>query len=96
MDKTYDQKEVGARFLDRTMKTNVCVKMDASEHLCRQLELVTYHPEVDASQPQPRPQATVNVPGVKVQQVQIVKLPPVESRGNAWPLTHRGRSHVSG
>ena len=67
-------------FKDCTMTTDVYVKMDASEQLllsegvCRQLGIVTYHPEVDT-----RPQEvsdTVSVPAVKVQLLQSVKLPP--------------------
>lgn len=70
-------------FGDRTMTTDVYVKMDASEPLllsegvCRQLGIVTYHPEVEAPQPQAQEVgATACVPAVKVQLVQSVKLPP--------------------
>ena len=74
--------ELDICFQDRTMMTDIYVKMDASEPLllsegvCRQLGIVTYHPDVDASQPQAQEVATVRVPAVKVQLVQSVKLPP--------------------
>ena len=65
------------------MTTDIYVKMDASEPLllsegvCRQLGIVSYHPEVDASQPQDRAAADrANVPAVRVQLVQSIKLPP--------------------
>ena len=70
-------------FGDRTMKTDVYVKMDAteqvllSEGVCRQLGIVTYHPDVEAPPPStPETGAVVSVPAVKVQLVQSVKLPP--------------------
>ena len=70
-------------FQDHTMKTDVYVKMDAleplllSEGVCRQLEIVTYHPDVETSQPQAEAAgATIGVPSVKVQLVSSVKLPP--------------------
>ena len=75
--------EVDVSFQDCTMMTDIYVKMDASEPLllsegvCRQFGIVTYHPEVDASQPQAQEVgATVSVPTVKVWLVQSVKLPP--------------------
>ena len=75
--------ELDVSFQDRTMTTDVYVKMDASEPLllsegvCRQLGIVTYHPGVNASQtPAQEVGATVSVPTVKVQLVQSVKLPP--------------------
>lgn len=62
------------------MKTDMYVKMDASEPLllsegvCRQLGIVTYHPEVSTSQPQsPAIDAEVRVPTVKIQLLQSVK-----------------------
>ena len=64
------------------MTTDIYAKMDASEPLllsegvCHQLGIVTYHPEVDASQPSAQEVgAPVSVPTVKVRLVQSVKLP---------------------
>ena len=75
--------ELDVSFQDRTMTTDIYVKMDASEPLllsegvCRQLGIVTYHPEVDVSQPPAQEVgATVSVPTVKVRLVQSVKLLP--------------------
>ena len=75
--------ELDVSFQDHTMRTDVYIKMDASEPLllsegvCRQLGIVTYHPDVDTSQPQVQEVGTtVEVPAVKVQLVQSVKLPP--------------------
>ena len=75
--------ELDVAFQDRTMRTDIYVKMDASEPLllsegvCRQLGIVTYHPEVSTSQPQiPVIDAEVRVPTVKIQLLQSVKLPP--------------------
>ena len=75
--------ELDVLFQDHTLTTDVYVKRDASEPLllsegvCSQLGLVTYHPEVDASQtPAQEVGATVSVPTVKVRLVQSVKLPP--------------------
>jgi len=68
--------ELDVSFQDRTITTDMHVKMDTSEPLllsegvCRQLGIVTYHPEVDASQtPAQEVGATMNVPTVKVQLV---------------------------
>ena len=65
------------------MMTDIYVKVDASEPLllskgvCCQLGIVTYHPEVDASQPPAQEVgATVSVLTVKVRHVQSVKLLP--------------------
>ena len=65
------------------MTTDIYVKMDTleplllSEGVCHQLGIVTYHPEVNASQPPAQEVgATVSVPTVKVRLVQSVKLPP--------------------
>ena len=79
--------DLDVTFGDRTMKTAIYVKMDApeplllSEGVCRQLGLVTYHPEVKAR----RGGGTVaaqecRVPAVRVQLVKGVKLPPGPAR----------------
>ena len=75
--------ELDVSFQDRTMTTDIYVKMDAleplllSKALCRQLGKVTYHPEVNASLPPAQEVGTiVSVPTVKVQLVKSVKLPP--------------------
>ena len=64
------------------MMTDIYVKMDAleplllSKGLCRQLGKVSYHLQVNASQPPAQEVGTtVSVPTVKVQLVQRVKLP---------------------
>ena len=74
--------ELDVSFQDRTMTTDIYVKMDAleplllSKGLCRQLGKVSYRPEVNALQPPAQEVgATVSVPTVKVQLVQRVKLP---------------------
>ena len=65
--------ELDVSFQDRTMTTDIYVKMDAleplllSKGLCRQLGKVTYHPEVNALQPPAQEVGiTVSVPTVKV------------------------------
>ena len=45
-----------------------------SEGVCRQLGIVTYHPEVDDQAQEVS--ATISVPAVRVQLLQSVKLPP--------------------
>lgn len=51
--------ELDITFQDRTVNRSVYVKMDVSkplllsEGICRQLEIVTYHPEVEVSKPKP-------------------------------------------
>ena len=75
----FDRKlKLDVSFKHCTMTTDVFVKMNASEQLllsegvCRQLGIITYHPEVDI-----RPQevsTTVSVPAVKVWLLQSVKL----------------------
>ena len=79
--------ELDVSFQDNTMTTDIYVKMDASEPLllsegvCRQLGIVSYHPEVDASQPQDQAAGDrANVPAVRVQLVQSIKLPPRPDR----------------
>ena len=80
-------------FEDRTMKTPVYVKMDASEQLllsegvCRQLGVISYHPEVHpakankkTSSAEPEAEkAECQVPTVRVQLVQSLRLPPNQS-----------------
>ena len=67
-------------FQDHTINTTVYIKMDASEQLllsegvCRQLEIVTYHPEVQVDGL--KTTDNVRVPAVKVQLVHGVTLPP--------------------
>ena len=82
-------------FLDKTMTTPIYVKMDAHEQLllfegvCQQLGIISYHSEVQAFPPKKEiensPPLTANsanpcqVPSVRVQLVQSVKLPPNHS-----------------
>ena len=48
--------------------------------MCRQLGIVTYHPEVGASPPQMQvTNAGIRVPAAKIQLVKSVKLPPRQS-----------------
>ena len=85
-------------FLDKTMKTPVYVKMDAheplllSEGVCRQMGIISYHPEVqprksirnDSPEPVRKPESKeqsekspkCQVPTVRIQLVQSIKLPP--------------------
>ena len=77
------------------MKTPVYEKMDSyeplllSEGVCRQMGIISYHPEVkphkssrvDFPEPEPKPQNEENlpkcqVPTVRIQLVQSIKLPP--------------------
>lgn len=73
--------DLDVTFQDRTMKTPVYVKMDApellllSEGVCRQLEIVTYHPEVKASKKTGVAVGECSVPVVRVQLVKSVNLP---------------------
>ena len=85
----YDQKpfhvdgrvDLDIAFRDQTMKTPVYVKMDASEQLllsegvCRQLGIVTYHPDVRSKGPAKKGK----VPTVRVKLVQAVRLLPNQS-----------------
>ena len=68
--------ELDVSFQDHTMTTDIYVKMDVSkplllsEGVCRQLGIVSYHPKVDASQPQDQAAGdTASVPAVRVQLV---------------------------
>ena len=83
--------EVDVSFDNRTMKTAVYVKMDApeqlllSEGICRQLGILTYHPDVqpgngDKKQPNVEPEkgSDCKVPMVRVRLIQDVRLLPNE------------------
>ena len=79
--------EVDIEFLDRAMKTDVYVKMDAAEPLlpsegvCSQLGIVTYHPEVEPTLPPVQPSdVKVSILAVKVRLVDSIKLPPDQTR----------------
>ena len=68
------------------MKTMVYVKMDATEQLllgegvCRQLGIVTYHPDVKRClETVETSDAAVQVPTVRVQLLKSVSIPPRES-----------------
>ena len=81
--------EVDIEFQERTMKTPVYVKMDAPEELllsegvCRQLNIISYHPEVQKST-SAKPTKTLDrenedecaVPTVRIRLVQDVRLTP--------------------
>ena len=83
--------EVDIEFQDRTMKTPVYVKMDAPEELllsegvCRQLNIISYHPEVQKST-SAKPTKTLDrenkdecaVPTVRIRLVRDVRLTPNE------------------
>ena len=67
---------------DHTMKTDVYVKMNASEQVllsegvCGQLGIATYHSDVEAPPPSTQEaDVAVCVPAVRIQLVQSVKLP---------------------
>ena len=71
-------------FKDKTMKTPIYLKMDAKEQLllcegvCRQLGIISYHPQVTPGDTC-REDSAGYVPTVRVQLVQTVKLRPQES-----------------
>ena len=85
--------ELDISFSDKTMKTTVYVKMDAkeplllSEGVCRQLEIIQYHPDVvPRVSMQARERAdsgtkeiTCSVPTVRVKLIQSVRVPPNQS-----------------
>ena len=89
--KTYDRKafsldgcmDMELSFEGKTVKTTVYVKMDAtdqlllSEGVCRQLDIVTYHPAVHSKKPPKGGDAIV--PSVRVKLVQSLRLPPNKS-----------------
>ena len=85
--RTYDRKvfkldgcmDMEVTFQEKTIKTTVYIKMDAtdqlllSEGVCRQLELVTYHPTVQPKKPARGGSAVVL--SVRVELVQSLRLP---------------------
>ena len=100
---TYDQKpfpldgrmDLDAAFSDKTMKTPIYIKMDAydqlllSEGMCRQLGIISYHPDVQAG-PSEKSQSTrttrefksenvATVLTLRVLLLQSVHLPPRQS-----------------
>ena len=83
--------EVDISFNDRTMKTSVYIKMDAPEQLllsegvCRQLGILTYHPDVQPGNGdnrelglRPNYVSECKVPMVRVQLIRDVHLLPNE------------------
>ena len=75
-------------FGDKTMHTPVYIKMDAhdqlflSEGVCRQLDILTYHPDVQVwrgRKKQLSSETQVQVPSVSVRLVQTVQMPPQQS-----------------
>ena len=103
MPHTYDQKpfpldgrmDLDVSFGDKTMKTAIYIKMDAhdqlllSEGVCRQLGIISYHPDVQAGQSKESPSTgaagaptsedDAKVPTVRVRLLQSVHLPPRQS-----------------
>ena len=95
--RTYDQQpfqldgmmELDITFGDKTMHTPVYIKMDAhdqlllSEGVCRQLDILTYHPDVQVwrgrKKKQPSSETQAQVPSVSVRLVQTVQVPPQQS-----------------
>ncbi|CAI8046512.1 hypothetical protein GBAR_LOCUS25737, partial [Geodia barretti] len=93
--RTYDHKifrldgrlDLDVTFQGKTMKTPIYLKMDAKESLllsegvCRQLGIVSYHPQVTPGGNHSKEKITsdVLVPAVRVQLVETVKLKPRES-----------------
>ena len=77
--------EIDISFGDRTMKTTIYIKLDASEPLllsegvCYQLGIVTYHPDVTPTTSSKRENTTV--PAVRVRLIETIKLPPRSDRG---------------
>ena len=100
---TYDQKpfpldgrlDLDVSFGDKTMKTAIYIKMDAhdqlllSEGVCRQLGIISYHPDVQAGQSKESPSTGAAgastseddaiVPTVRVRLLQSAHLPPQQS-----------------
>ena len=87
--RNYDQHPSGLidldiTFYDKTMNTPVYVKMDAKEQLllsegvCRQLGVITYHPDVEPRKAlimklhQSAPQNSAHVPTVRVQSTRLL------------------------
>ena len=86
---------LNVEFLDKAMNTPIYIKMDAHEQLllsegvCRQLGIISYHPEVQAFPPKKESENSpplsgnsanpCQVPSVRVQLVQSVKIPPNHS-----------------
>ena len=70
-------------FGDKTMKTVVYVKMDATEQLllgegvCRQLGIVTYHPDVVVTDKSEK--SVARVPMVSVRLLNSMNVPPMQS-----------------
>ena len=103
--RTYDHKifrldgrlDLDVTFQGKTMKTSIYLKMDAKESLllsegvCRQLGIVSYHPQVTPGGNHSKEKITsdVLVPAVRVQLVETVKLKPRESimAGVRWAGT---------
>lgn len=96
--RTYDRKpfrldgrlDLDVSFGDKTLNTPVYVKMDASEPLllsagvCRQLGIVSYHPDVHPKNAKPETPnvaeaTTIAVPSVRIKLVTSVRLPPNEA-----------------
>ena len=92
--RTYDQRpfqldglmDLDLTFGDKTMRTPVYIKMDAhdqlllSEGVCRQLDILSYHPDVQVwrgrEKKRPPAETEVQVPTVSVRLVQTVQVPP--------------------
>ena len=94
--RTYDRKpftldgrmDLDVSFGGTTMQTPVYIKMDApdqlllSEGVCRQLGLISYHPDVQqwrGGRKQPQPTEDAKVPTVRVKLVQSIQLSPLQS-----------------
>ena len=81
--------ELDITFGDKTMHTPVYIKMDAhdqlllSEGVCRQLDILTYHPDMQLwrgrKKKQPSTQTQAQVPSVSVRLVQTVQVPTQQS-----------------
>ena len=91
--RTYDRKtfhldgcmDLDISFLDRTMKTTIYVKMDAgdqlllSEGVCRQLGILSYHPQISSKKASKKGDIVAIVPMVRVSLVQSLRLPSEQS-----------------
>ena len=87
--------DLNVAFGERTMVTPVYIKMDAhdqlllSEGVCRQLEIIRYHPEVDEVNGLKKPEPpTVRVQFVRSFLLRPHQIPIVPVRANGVRSTH--------
>jgi len=102
--------DLDVSFDDKTMKTPVYLKMDAhdqlllSEGVCRQLGIISYHPEVQAwrggrkqspsAQKEGAKDKEAKVPTVRVKLLQCVQLLPYQAVVAQVQLDSSGQRHI--